>query len=247
MHTAASHRGVSTMVTVLAGVIAVLGTSVAFLSSENLNSFFGDIGKTFGGTPNQDSTGVPQQPSQGQASLPAEEQDAEPAGAVEPPKIECEVLDVGGQYPVLHSGEECFKIYNMHTWVNKVAGRINERSTTAFVVENTGTKTITIDSISARDIPVPTKDWFSTTDPTVVRPANLQNDLPVDYVENAIVVGGGLVLMGSGTITLEPGKAAIVYLNEAGSITEKDAGLILTLQVKAGKLMIEKVVPVVRA
>lgn len=48
----------------------------------------------------------------------------------------------------------------------------------------------------------------------------------MDYVENAIVLGGGFALMQSGTITLEPGQAAIVYLNEAGAITEKDAGLI---------------------
>jgi hypothetical protein len=236
---------------VLAGVIAVLGTSVAFLSGESLSSFFGDVGKTLGSTPDQDSTpSSPQQPSQEQVSLPAEEQETveESAGIVpEPAKIECEVLDVSGQYPVLQTGEECFKVSNVHTWVNKVGGRLNERSTTAFVVENTGTKTITIDSISARDIAVSTKDWFFTTDPTVVRPANLQKDLPVDYVENAIVVGGGLVLMKSDTITLEPGQAAIVYLNEAGGITEKDAGLILTLQVKAGKLMVEKVVLVVRA
>lgn len=36
------------MVTVLAGVIAVLGTSVLFLSGESLNSFFGEVGKSLG-------------------------------------------------------------------------------------------------------------------------------------------------------------------------------------------------------
>lgn len=147
----------------------------------------------------------------------------------------------------MHAGEECFEVFNAHTLVNKVGGRINERSTTALVVENTGTKMITIDSISARDIPVPTKDWFFTTDSVVVTPANVQKDLPVGYAENAIVIGGGFVLMGSGTIALEPGQTAIVYLNEAGGITEKDTGLILTLQIKPGEIQVEKALPVVRA
>lgn len=233
------------MVTVLAGIIAVLGTSVLFLSGDSLNSFFGDIGKTFGnsdGSSNQNQLPA----SQEQSSAPAEAAEEEPAEVVQP-TIECEALDVSGEYPVLQDGEECFSVSNVHTWVNKVSGRINERSTTAFVVENTGTKAITIDSITLSDVPVPASDWFSTTDPAVVKPANLQNDLPVDYTEMTVTIGGGIVFMKSGSITLEPGQSAIVYLHEAGGVIEKDIGLALTLQVKSGIIQVEEAVLVVRA
>lgn len=238
------------MVTVLAGVIAVLGTSVLFLSSESLNSFFGDIGKTFGSSPDGTSTqSEPLPASQEQSSAPAETQEDEeqPAEVAEQPTIECEALDVSGEYPVLHDGEECFSVSNVHTWVNKISGKINERSTTAFVVQNTGAKALTFDSITLSDVPVPASDWFFTTDPVVVKPANLQNDLPVDYTEMAVNIGGGIVFMKSGSLTLEPGQSAIVYLHEAGGVVEKDIGLALTLQVKSGTIQVEKAVLVVRA
>jgi hypothetical protein len=235
------------MVTVLAGAIAVLGTSVLFLSGDSLNSFFGEIGKTFGSSPDGSSNQSQLPASQEQSSTSAETQEAgEQPAEVAQPTIECDVLDISGEYPVLHDGEECFSVSNMHTWVNKMSGRINERSTTAFVVENTGTKTITIDSITLSDVPVPASDWFFTTDPAVVKPANLQNDLPVDYTEMTVTIGGGIVFMKSGALTLEPGQSAIVYLHEAGGVVEKDIGLALTLQVKSGTLQVEKAVLVVR-
>ena len=237
------------MVTVLAGVIAVLGTSVLFLSGESLTSLFGDIGKTFGsstdGAANQNGS---VQTSQEESSSSIETlEEGQPTEVAEQPTIECEALDVSGDYPVLQDGEECFSVSNMHTWVNKISGRINERSTTAFVVENTGTKAITIDSITLSDVPVPASKWFFTTDPSVVKPANVQNDLPVDYTETAVAIGGGIVFMKSGVLTLEPGQKAIVYLDEAGGVVEKDIGLALTLQVKSGTIQVEKAVLVVRA
>jgi hypothetical protein len=237
------------MVTVLAGVIAVLGTSILFLSGDSLTSLFGDIGKTFGsstdGAANQNGS---IQTSQEQSSSSTETlEEGQPAEVAEQPAIECEALDVSGDYPVLQDGEECFSVSNMHTWVNKISGRINERSTTAFVVENTGTKAITIDSITLSDVPVPASKWFFTTDPSVVKLANVQNDLPVDYTETAVAIGGGIVFMKSGALTLEPGQRAIVYLDEAGGVVEKDIGLALTLQVKSGMIQVEKAVLVVRA
>lgn len=239
------------MVTVLAGVIAVLGTSVLFLSGESLNSFFGDIGGTLASSPDETSTrSQPVEAPQEQPGAPAEtqvEEEEQPVEPVEKISIECEALEISGEYPVLQDGEECFSVSNMHTWVNKISGRINERSTTAFVVENTGVKAITIDSIALSDTPVPASKWFFTTDPSVVRPANVHNDLPVDYTETAVTIGGGIVFMKSGALTLEPGQTAIVYLDEAGGVVEKDVGLALTLQVKSGTIQVEKAVLVVRA
>lgn len=239
------------MVTVLAGIIAVLGTSILFLSSESLDSFIMGVGKTLGTTTSDEESTQSDlsQPGQEQPSPPVEEQIAEeqPEKVVELAKIECEAMNMGGEYPVLHTGDECFKVTNVHTWINKISGIINERSTTAFVVENTGTKTITLDSVTLSDVPVPTTNWFFTTDPVVVRSANIQRDLPVDYTETAVAIGGGIVFMNTGIITLEPGQRAIVYLNEAGGLIERDVGLYLTLHVQAGQLQVEKAVPVVRA
>ncbi len=249
------------MVTVMAGVIAMLGTSIAFLSSDSLNSFFGNIGETFDTSSKEDSNhDAFQQPSQEQSNMPVEEQANEEneeeeekmtegqfEEIAEPSGTECEVLDISDEYPVLYTGEECFKVSNVQTWVNKVSGRINERSTTAFVLENTGTKMITIDRIVLSDIPVPESKWFYTTDPTVVKPANIQKDLPVDYTESVVTIGGGIVFMNPGKITLEPAQRAIVYLDEAGGVIERDVGMYLTLQVQTGQLQVEKAVLVVRA
>lgn len=234
------------MVTVLAGAIAVLGTSVLFLSGESLTSLFGDIGKTFGNSEGAANQNGSIQTSQEQSSALDETQEEQPAEVVEP-TIECEALDVSGAYPVLQDGDECFSVSNTHTWVNKISGRINERSTTAFVLENTGAKAITIDSVTLSDVPVPASKWFFTTDPSVVKPANVQNDLPVDYTETAVAIGGGIVFMKSGPLTLEQGQKAIVYLDEAGGVVEKDIGLALTLQVKSGTIQVEKAVLVVRS
>jgi hypothetical protein len=125
-------------------------------------------------------------------------------------------------------------VYNAHTWVSKKvsSATINERSTTAFVVENTGEKAVTITSIYLRSVPVPAQDWYFTKDPAAVRPGNLQQELPADFKESAVLLGNSLAVMEQGAMTLEPAQAAVVYLNEAGGVTEKDAGLTIILQVQ---------------
>lgn len=235
------------MVTVLAGVIAVLGTSILFLSGDSLNSFFGEVGKSLGNNGNSsENESLPT--SQAQPTAPVENKvEEQPVELVEQVEIDCDAMNISGEHPVPHTGEDCFRIFNEHVWVNKLIGRINERSTTAFVVENTGSKDITISSIRVKDVAVLQGHWFFTTDPTIVNPANVQKDLPADYTEGIVPIAGGFVVMQSGSTTLKPGQTAIVYLNEAGGLTERDAGTIVTLQVQAGNMQIEKVVPAVRA
>ncbi|MEM3159704.1 MAG: hypothetical protein QXJ74_02870 [Nitrososphaera sp.] len=243
-----SRRGVTTMVTVLAGVIAVLGTSVLFLSGESLSSFFGDVGRTFGNSQESQTQSEPLPAAQEQSGPPVEtETEEQPAEVAEQPTIGCEALNIAGEHPAVHTGSDCFAISNEHIWVNKVIGRLNERTATAFVVENTGTTEITISSIRVKDVAVLSSHWFFTSDPSVVKPANLEKDLPADYTEGLVAIGGGLVSMKSGQITLQQGQAAIVYLDEAGGLTERDAGSIITLSVQAGQIQVEKAVTVVRA
>ncbi len=223
-----SRRGITTTVAAVAVVIAVLGTSVYFLQGDSINSLFGGLAAS-GDQQTQEEQSLQTTPEEQETQV-AEEQAEQEQPA--PVQEECKALSLTSQ--PLESAKECIKVYNAHTWVSKEGSgaTINERSTTAFVVENNGVKPVTITSIYLRSVPVPAQDWHFTKDPAAVRPDNLQNELPVDYKETAVLLGGSLALMELGIMSLEPGQAAIVYLNEAGGVTEKDAGLTLILQVQ---------------
>lgn len=236
-----TRRGISTTVAVVAVVIAVLGTSVYFLQNDSINALLDSIIPSGG----QESSAQqsPQTESQGAQGVEEQAETAPETEAVQ----ECDALSLASQ--PLKSSEECIAVYNAHTWVN-VSGStatINERSTTAFVVENTGAKTVMISSIYLRSVPVPAQDWHFTKDPNITRPDNLQDELPVDYKETAVLVGGNLAVMELGIMMLEPGQAAIVYLNEAGGLTEKDAGLNIVLQVQTANVQAITPVSVVAA
>jgi hypothetical protein len=236
-----TRRGISATVAV---VIAVLGTSVYFIQGDSINMLLDDIVPS-----GSQESSAQQQSLQTPAEVQETQDDEEQAGAVSEPIMqqECGALDLASR--PLASGEECIAVYNAHAWVNKNTSTavINERSTTAFVVENTGAKTVTVSSIYLRSVPVPAQDWHFTKDPAVTRPDNLQNELPVDYKETAVLVGGNLAVMELGIMMLEPGQAAIVYLNEAGGLTEKDAGLNIVLQVQTANVQAITPVSVVAA
>jgi urease beta subunit len=241
-----SRRGTTTTVTVVAVIIAVLGTSVYFLQGDSINSLIGSVLPSGDQQSSAQEQELPASRTEDQAAdtSDGQEQGAETQVAQE----KCDALGLASQ--PLESGEECIEVYNAHSWVNDDGGStatINERSTTAFVVENTGMKTVTISSIYLRSVPVPVQDWYHTKDPVIARPANLQETLPVDYKETAVLIGGSLAVMQSGAITLEPGQAAIVYLNEAGGLTEKDAGLNIVLQVQTANVQVLSPVTVVAA
>lgn len=63
----------------------------------------------------------------------------------------------------------------------------------------------------------------------------------------AVTIGGCIVFMNSGAITLEQGQTAMAYLDEPGEVVEKDVGLALTLHVKSGMIQVENAVLAVRA
>lgn len=233
-----SRQGISTTVAAVSVVIAVLGTSVYFVQGDSINSLV----KGLMPVDEQES------PVQPQGSAPVQEQEVqetveEQAVQEEPAIVQhCDALGMDSQ--PLDSNEECIKVYNAHTWVSREvsSATINERSTTAFVLENTGEKAITITSIYLRSVPVPVQDWYFTKDPAAVRAKNLSEKLPADYKESAVLFGNSLAVMEQGAMTLEPAQAAIVYLNEAGVVTEKDAGLTLILQVQTAN--VQTIIPV---
>lgn len=234
-----SRQGISTTVAAVSVVIAVLGTSVYFVQGDSINSLVKGLMPV-------DERESPAQPQGSPA--PVQEQEVqetaeEPAVQEEPAIVRhCDALGMDSQ--PLDSNEECIKVYNAHTGVNREvsSATINERSTTAFVLENTGEKAITITSIYLRSVPVPAQDWYFTKDPAAVRAENLLEKLPADYKESAVLFGNSLAVMEQGAMTLEPAQVAIVYLNEAGGVTEKDAGLTLILQVQTAN--VQTIIPV---
>lgn len=140
------------------------------------------------------------------------------------------VIFFGGSLFQTNTQSESIKVSNAHSWVNSTGS-----ATTAFVVQNTGSKAVTINSISMRGISVPTSDWYYSTAAGAI-PANIQTELPTDYTENSVTIGGTSYTMTTpGPISLTQGQAAIVYLNEAGNMEAIDSGISYTLQIQAGQ------------
>ncbi|AFU59852.1 hypothetical protein possibly linked to secE2 [Candidatus Nitrososphaera gargensis Ga9.2] len=137
------------------------------------------------------------------------------------------VIFFGGSMFQTNTQSESIKISNVHSWVTSTGD-----ATTAFVVQNTGSKAITINSISLRGVSVPTSNWYHTINSNQT---TLQTELPVDHTEDNVTLGGTATTMTSGSISLDQGEAAIVYLNEAGNIEAIDAGNTYSLQVQAGQ------------
>jgi hypothetical protein len=144
------------------------------------------------------------------------------------------VIFFGGSMFQTNTQSESIKVSNVYSWVNSDSGaNATEVSTTAFVVQNTGSKAITISSITLRGVQVPTTNWYYNI---TADQDTLQSQLPVDYDETAVDFGAGAVTMDNpGPISLNQGGAAIVYLSQAGNIVAIDSGNTYALQIQAGQ------------
>lgn len=157
------------------------------------------------------------------------------------------VIFFGGSMFQTNTQSESIKVTNVQSWVNATSGApADQISTTAFVVQNTGSKAVTISSINLRGVQVPTTNWFYTvqTDQNV-----LQTPLPVDYTEANVTFAApvGAVAMDTGSISLAQGEAAIVYLSQAGNISPIDSGNTYSLQIQAGQATAVQQIQVVSA
>jgi hypothetical protein len=140
------------------------------------------------------------------------------------------VIFFGGSMFQSNTQSEQIKVSNVHSWVAS-----NDTATTAFVVQNTGSKAVTINSINMRGVSVPTADWYYFKD---IQADDVQRELSVDYIETTIDVDDDVVgqeTMLTGTVSLGQGEAAIVYLQEGGLINAIDAGNTYSLQIQAGQ------------
>lgn len=150
------------------------------------------------------------------------------------------VIFFGGSMFQTNTQSESIKVSNVYSWVNSNPDPLlngTDVSTTAFVVQNTGSKAITINSINLRGLQVPTDSWWSTKQAT---PAQVQTALPVKFDVSNIdattkPAGFGTYTFTSGPLSLAQGEAAVVYMNNAGSMSALDAGSTYSLQIQAGQ------------
>jgi hypothetical protein len=150
------------------------------------------------------------------------------------------VIFFGGSMFQTNTQSESIKVSNVYSWVNSAGD-----ATTAFVVQNTGSKAVTINSVNLRGLQVPTSSWWSSTNATTTE---LQTALPVAYnVSGASPPAGITGPFTSGPISLSQGDAAVVYMNDAGSMTTLDAGNTYSLQIQAGQATAVQQVQVITA
>lgn len=142
------------------------------------------------------------------------------------------VIFFGGSMFQTNTQSESIRVSNVHAWVNNAGD-----SVTAFAIQNTGSKAISVNSISMRGLPVPTASWYSLSNQTEATATNINTELTVDYdpaggVDLAETTNAGMT---SGAISLAQGAATIVYVEEAGNINAIDAGNTYALQIQAGQ------------
>jgi hypothetical protein len=141
------------------------------------------------------------------------------------------VIFFGGSMFQTNTQAESIKVSNVHTWVNS-----NGTSVTAFAIQNTGSKAVTISSISMRGLPVANNQWWSCAPATCGTATNVNTDLNTQYhPSTGVPLASGSVVMTSGSVSLSQGQATIVYVTNAGSIAPLDAGNTYSLQVQAGQ------------
>jgi hypothetical protein len=142
------------------------------------------------------------------------------------------VIFFGGSMFQTNTQQESIKVTNSHIWV-----ATNNTSTAAFAVQNTGGKPISITAISIRGLSVPlTSVYFNTADATAT---NIQTEFIADYSEATVDVDTDVAeetfTQASGPVSLDQGKAVIIYIDDPANIDAIDAGLAMTLNIAAGQ------------
>jgi hypothetical protein len=146
------------------------------------------------------------------------------------------VIFFGGSMFSTNTQSEQVKVTNINSWVGDAA--LGTNSTTAFAIQNVGSKAVTVTDIKLRGIAVPTANWYSCKDCAAgtAGATNIQTPLPYDPTESSVTIGGTLYTMTAAQqVSLSQGEAAIVYLSNAGNIEPLDAGNTYALQIQAGQ------------
>ena len=148
------------------------------------------------------------------------------------------VIFFGGSMFTTNTQSEQVKVTNTNSWV-----AATNNATSAFAIQNVGSKTVTITDIKLRGIAVPVASWYycKACASGAQGATNVQTPLPVDFSPTSVTIGGTAYTTAGGTmftgqqVSLSQGEAAIVYLRNAGNIQPIDAGNTYALQVQAGQ------------
>lgn len=172
------------------------------------------------------------------------------------------VIFFGGSMFQTNTQSESMKVSNVHSWVfsgdhdNDPVTLDEDAAATAFVVQNTGSKAVTISSVGLRGVSVPTVLWYYAITDDVTA---LQTELTPYYDKDLLPLvpgnpGAPLGGWSTETISLSQGQAAIVYLikdvatgSSPGSMTLIDAGNTYSLQIQAGQATAVQQVQVITA
>jgi hypothetical protein len=148
------------------------------------------------------------------------------------------VIFFGGSMFQTNTQSESIKVSNVHSWVD------GTNAVTAFVVQNTGSKVVTINSMNLRGVSVPLASWnYATTSNQLLIQTELPFDADVDGTPGVGIDAPAnlLTFIPNTAISLTQGEAAIVYLigindgSGPGSMTPIDAGNTYSLQIQAGQ------------
>jgi hypothetical protein len=138
------------------------------------------------------------------------------------------VIFFGGSMFQSNTQSESVKVSNVHSWVD------DTDAVTAFAIQNTGSKAVTINSINMRGLSVPTSLWYFNNTATA---SQVQTELTFGTTADFTFD----VSAGASPLSLDQGEAAIVYLIGAsngtgpGQMRPLDAGNTYSLQIQAGQ------------
>jgi hypothetical protein len=141
------------------------------------------------------------------------------------------VIFFGGSMFQTNTQQEQIKVTNVNSWT----GPDDDNATTAFAVQNVGSKAVTLTDIKLRGIAVPNTAWYYCKDTATCTTADsIQTPLPVD-LEDIPDPDPTWIMANPGPVSLAQGEAAIVYLRNAGNVQLLDAGNTYALQIQAGQ------------
>ncbi|MGH9878901.1 MAG: hypothetical protein ACRD5H_14815 [Nitrososphaerales archaeon] len=228
--------------TILAAAVAILGTTVYFLYSGN--QLIRQLPESDSRNTNQAQQSQPQtaeeplqEPPPAQSTVEGEPHMQEECSSLGIPYDQCTPVNIlakkrtfAGQPSGTQS--QSIKVSNSHIWV-----ATNNTSTAAMVVQNTGSTQGTITVMSIRGLAIPLSSvYLNTVDATTT---NIQTELIADYSEYTVDADSDpaeeVFTLATSPITLYPGQAVIIYIDEPANIDAIDAGLSMTLNIQAGQ------------
>jgi hypothetical protein len=163
------------------------------------------------------------------------------------------VIFFGGSLFQTNTENEAIQVSNSHIWVGANAtGTPNPDSVAGFVVQNTGGKVVSIQSITVRGQSVPNSQWYYNS--ALATATNTQKELRwetnfdlADYDLDGDGADDDALTKATGPISLNQGQAVFIFLDSPAGINSLDTGLAFTVNIAAGKSSAVQSVSVVSA